>query len=167
MQLYVLDWGMRVVPVGVTGEIYIGGVGMARGYLGRPDLTAERFVPDPFTTTPGSRLYQTGDVGRMRDDGDLEYRGRTDQQAKVRGFRIELGEIETVMRTHPAVKDGAVVVQDVGDEKGLTACLVFKAIEGANRVEEVRNYLSARLPDYMVPTSFLVLPELPLTSNCK
>jgi len=165
-QLYVLDWEMRVAPVGVTGEIYIGGEGMARGYLRRAALTAERFVPDPFSATPGSRLYRTGDVGRMRDDGQLEYLGRTDHQVKLRGFRIELGEIETVLRAHPLVKESAAVIQEVKGEKALVACLVLKDEEEVS-LAQVRDHVSERLPDYMVPTVFLVLPELPLTSNGK
>lgn len=165
-QLYVLDWGMRVAPVGVAGEIYIGGEGMARGYLRRAALTAERFVPDPFSSTPGSRLYRTGDLGRIRDDGQLEYLGRTDHQVKLRGFRVELGEIETVLRTHPLVKESAVVIQEVKGEKALVACLVLKDEEEVS-LEQVRNHVSERLPDYMVPTAFVVLPELPLTNNGK
>jgi amino acid adenylation domain-containing protein len=168
MRLYVLDAAMRPVPAGVAGELYIGGEGVARGYIGRPEMTAEKFVPDPFGGARGGRLYRSGDLCRLRDDGELEYLGRTDYQVKLRGFRIELGEIESVLRQCPAVKDGAVVVREVGGEKALLAYLVPEdAADGDEVVKAVRDYLVERLPDYMSPAAFVVLPKLPMTANGK
>jgi amino acid adenylation domain-containing protein len=164
---YILDKGMQVTPVGVTGEIYLGGAGLARGYLGRPELTAERFVPHPFSAEPGARLYRTGDLGRYRTDGELEYLGRIDQQVKVRGFRIELGEIEATLGAHPWVRETVVVAwASEGGDKRLVAYVVGEA-ETTPRVGELREYLLGQLPDYMVPTAFVTLDALPLTPNGK
>lgn len=171
MQMYVLDEAMRVLPAGVIGEIYIGGEGVARGYLGLPGLTAERFVPDPFSTEPGKRLYRSGDVGRMQADGEMEYLGRTDEQVKIRGFRIELGEIESVLRQHSAVKESAVTVQGTGGEKRLIGYVVLNepvTLESGESVQEdIREYLKRTLPEYMVPVDVMVLDRMPLTSNGK
>jgi amino acid adenylation domain-containing protein len=173
MQMYVLDRAMRPLPAGVIGEIYIGGEGVARGYLGLPALTAERFVPDPFSATPGRRLYRSGDVGRMRADGQMEYLGRTDEQVKVRGFRIELGEIESVLRQHEAVKESAVVVQGTGGDKRLVGYAVLREGMGEDDEvkkgvrEDIREYLKRELPEYMVPVDVLLLERMPLTSNGK
>ncbi len=171
MQMYVLDEAMRVLPVGVTGEIYIGGEGVARGYLGLPGLTAERFIPDPFSAEPGKRLYRSGDVGRMRADGEMEYLGRTDEQVKIRGFRIELGEIESVLRQHPAVKESAVAVQGTGGEKRLVGYAVLRETimqeAGESTRKDIREYLKRELPEYMVPVDVILLDRMPLTSNGK
>ena len=160
--LYVADlWG-GPAPLGVPGELWIGGEGLARGYLGRPDLTAERFVPDPFSGAPGARLYRTGDLVRRRS-GELEFLGRLDHQVKIRGFRIELGEIEAVLSAQPAVRECAVIVrEDVPGARRLVAYLAPDADP-----EVLRAALRERLPEYMVPQLFLSLPALPLTPNGK
>jgi amino acid adenylation domain-containing protein len=166
-QVYVLDRYLQPVPVGVPGELYLGGVGVARGYLGQPGLTQERFVPDPFGGEPGARLYRTGDQVRYRADGNLEYLGRLDQQVKIRGFRIELGEVEAVLLEHPRVAQAVVVVREerVGDRR-----LVAYFVPGPGQqvtVTELRKYLRHRLPQYMVPQHFVELEGLPLTPNGK
>ncbi|HEV2736925.1 MAG TPA: amino acid adenylation domain-containing protein, partial [Longimicrobiaceae bacterium] len=162
-RLYVLDGAGEPVPVGVAGELYLGGVQVGRGYLGRAELTAERFVPDPFWVDPGARLYRTGDRARWTAAGEVEYLGRTDQQVKIRGFRIEPGEVESAVAAHPAVREARVVVrEDAQGEKRLVAYVV-----GEVEVEEVRGYLRQSLPEYMVPGGFVVLESLPLTSNGK
>ncbi len=166
-QLYILDRHWRPVPIGVPGELHIGGVGLARGYLHRPDLTAEKFVPDPFGKAPGARLYKTGDLARYLPDGNVEFLGRIDFQVKVRGFRIELGEIESVLSQHPSLQDAVVIVrEDVPGDKRLVGYLVAKPA-AAPSIAELRSYLKARLPEYMVPTSFVTLEKLPLTTNGK
>ena len=139
-QGYVLDPQMQPVPVGVPGQVFLAGAGLARGYLGRPDLTAERFVPDPFGAPgeTGERLYRTGDLARFRPDGQIEFLGRRDHQVKVRGFRIELGEIEAVLRAHPAVQDVAVVVHQQEGDRRLVACWVPAAGEGEGIVASLR-----------------------------
>ncbi len=160
-----LDREMRPVPMGVLGEIHLGGAGLARGYLGRPELTAERYLPDPLSAEPGARLYRTSDLARYLPDGRLEYLGRIDHQVKVRGFRVELGEIEAVLSTHPQVREAAVVAHDAGrGDKRLVAYLVG---EGPPSGDELRSFLAARLPDYMVPPYFVALPALPLSPNGK
>ncbi|WP_420125382.1 non-ribosomal peptide synthetase, partial [Longimicrobium sp.] len=162
-RVYVVDAGMRPLPVGVPGELCIGGAQVARGYLGRPGLTAERFVPDPFSAEGGARLYRSGDKVRWLADGTIEYLGRLDEQVKVRGFRIELGEIEATLRRHPAVTDCAVVArEDAGGEKRLAAYVV-----GEVEAEALREHLRQSLPEYMVPSAFVPLDALPLTPNGK
>src|SRR5215217_2743367 len=164
-QVYVLDAGMEPVPVGVAGELYIGGDGLARGYLRQPDVTADRFIPNPFSAVPGERLYRTGDLARFRPDGVLEFLGRRDSQVKVRGYRIELAEVEASLLAHPAVKDGLVVVRDGAGGKRLVAYYV----EHSQPLEapRVRDWLKQKLPEFMVPAAFVKLAALPLTANGK
>ncbi|MGB8509398.1 MAG: amino acid adenylation domain-containing protein [Pyrinomonadaceae bacterium] len=166
MGVYVLDPHMQLTPTGVAGEMYVGGAGLSNGYLGRPDLSAVRFVPDPFSLESGRRLYRSGDKARYLADGTLEYLGRLDQQVKIRGFRIELGEIEAVLQQHPSVRDVAVLAVDrsTGDRQ-LVAYLVGQ--EPAASSAELRGFLSERLPDFMLPSAFVPLEELPLTPNGK
>jgi amino acid adenylation domain-containing protein len=166
-ELYVLDEWMRLAPVGVRGELYVGGEGLARGYLNRPALTAERFVPDPFGARPGARLYRTGDIARRLPGGEIEFFGRADDQVKVRGFRIELGEVEAVLSQHAGVRECVVVAQDVGDgQKRLVGYVVAEA--GAEvGAAELRQHLAEKLPDYMLPSAFVMLDEFPLTPNGK
>jgi amino acid adenylation domain-containing protein len=165
-QIYILDPFLNPVPVGVSGELYIGGISLANGYLNRPELTAERFTPDPFARTPGSRLYKTGDVARMLPDGNIECLGRSDHQVKIRGFRIELGEVETALTQHSAVRQAAVAVrEDIPGDKRLVAYLVSNADD--LDIRELRGYLARFLPEYMVPSGFSILPALPLTPSGK
>jgi len=167
MQVYLLDQHLRPVPVGITGEIHVGGVGLARGYLNRPRLTAERFVPDPFSRMPGARLYKTGDLARFVATGEIEFAGRVDQQVKVRGFRIELGEIETVLGQHPGVREAVVVArEDAPGGKRLIAYVVASE-ESPPTTSELRDYLKRTVPEYMVPSSFVVLESLPLMATGK
>ncbi len=166
-QLYVLDSRLQPVPVGVPGELYIGGAGVARGYLNRPKLTAERFIPDSFTRRPGARLYKTGDLARYLPDGNVEYLGRLDHQVKLRGFRIELGEIESVLAGHPAVREALVVLrEDVPGDRRLVAYLTAKEGEPP-KVSELRGLLRAKLPEYMMPSAFVTLERFPMTPNAK
>jgi acyl-coenzyme A synthetase/AMP-(fatty) acid ligase len=161
----VLDAHRQPVPVGCVGELYIGGDGLARGYLHRPELTAEKFIPDPFA--PGSRLYRTGDQARYRPDGCLECLGRTDFQVKVRGHRIELGEVEAVLARHPAIA-AAVVVAHRDAVRGDSLAAYFTSRPGAAGVDhELRAFLTAKLPAYMVPAAFVRVDAFPLTPNGK
>jgi len=166
-EVYILNQDMQPVPIGVAGEIYIGGLGLAKGYRKRHDLTADRFVPHPFSTDPAARLYRTGDLGRYRADGCIVHLGRMDHQVKVRGFRIELGEIETVLSTHPAVRQVVVTARD--DRQGFKQLVAYVVPQGAQRpsIEALRSVLRPVLPDYMVPSAFVFLDALPLTANNK
>jgi amino acid adenylation domain-containing protein len=168
LELYVLDGEMQPSPVGIPGELYVGGAGLARGYLNRPALTAERFVPHPFAHEPGARLYKTGDVARLLDSGDIEYLGRSDSQVKIRGFRIELGEIEAALARHPAVAEGVVVARDDGTgERRLVAYIIGARGATAPRTDELQSFLRERLPEHMIPASFVVLDSLLLTPSGK
>ena len=164
MQHYILDAKGQPAPVGIAGELYIGGAGVARGYLNRPDLTAARFLPDPFSGAHGARMYRTGDEARYRADGVIDYLGRLDQQVKLRGFRIELGEIEAVLCQHPNVREAVVVVRGEAEEKRLYA-YVCGELESA--ATELRNFLKQYLPEYMVPVAFIVLDKMPLSNSGK
>lgn len=166
-QIYLLNSELQPVPVGVPGEVYIGGKGLARGYLNRPGLTAEKFIPNPFRPEPGARLYRTGDRARYLSDGTLEFRGRLDQQVKIRGFRVELGEIEAVLSRHPVVRECVVLAREDGPGgKWLVAYVVVSREQGVT-LSGLRSFLRERLPDYMVPAVFVLLDVLPLTPNGK
>jgi amino acid adenylation domain-containing protein len=168
MRLYVMDRWLEPVAVGVTGELYIGGPGVARGYLRRPGLTAERFVPDPFSVEPGGRLYRTGDLARWRSDGNVEYLGRADRQVKIRGFRIEPAEIEEALAQHPAVAQTAVVAHEVTpDDRRLVAYVTVADDRQAPTSLELRQLLRNALPEPMIPSAYVVLKALPLTPNGK
>jgi amino acid adenylation domain-containing protein len=165
-QLYILDQHWMLVPIGVPGELYIGGEGLARGYLEQPALTAEKFVPHPFTREPGARLYKTGDQARYLPDGNIEFLGRIDHQVKIRGFRIELGEIESVLGEHGSVRESVVTVrEDPVGEKSLVAYVV--PMRAGLAIGELRSFLRAKLPEYMIPSTFVFLEKLPLTTNGK
>jgi acyl carrier protein len=162
-----LDRLLRPVPVGIPGELYIGGAGVARGYLGRPDLTAEKFVGNPFSRAIGARLYKTGDLVRYRPDGNLEFLGRIDNQVKIRGFRVELGEIEQAIRFHQSVADAVVIAEEAeGGEKRLVAYVVPVRSEKVT-VSELRELLAEKLPAYMLPAAFVLIAELPMMPNGK
>jgi amino acid adenylation domain-containing protein len=166
-QVYLLDSSLRPVPVGVPGELYVGGVGVARGYLSRPELTAERFIPDPFSSTPGSRLYRTGDLARFLSDGTIDFLGRVDNQVKVRGHRVELEEIEAVLAEHPAVRQAAVAIRErISGDQRLVAYFV-SAEAPAPLANELRSFLKRKLPDYMIPGAFVPMDTLPLSPNGK
>jgi amino acid adenylation domain-containing protein len=164
-QVFILNSDGQPTPVGVSGELYIGGDGLARGYLDRPDLTAERFVPNPFGGPAGGRLYRTGDRARYRSDGNVEFHGRVDNQVKVRGFRIELGEIESQLRGDSRLKDAVVVVRTAAD--GTKQLAAYVAATADLDLDSVRARLAVHLPDYMVPSTITVLDALPLTANGK
>jgi natural product biosynthesis luciferase-like monooxygenase protein len=166
-ELYILDRCQQPVPVGIAGELFIGGSGVTRGYLNRTELTQERFIPNPFSRDPAARLYRTGDLVRYRTDGRLEFLGRIDFQVKVRGYRIELGEIETMLTRHPAVSEAiAIVREDLPGDKRIVAYLLPEVGQHPTS-PELRSYLRSLLPEYMVPSSFVVLAAFPLTPNQK
>ncbi len=164
LQVYILDTHGQPVPIGVAGELHMSGAGVARGYLNRPDLTAERFLADPFSEKPNARMYKTGDVGRWLPGGNIEFLGRNDHQVKIRGFRIELGEIENILSQHSAIRETVVIALEDGKDTRLIAYYVSENILAA---EELRSYLKASLPDYMTPAAYVHLESLPLTPNGK
>ncbi|HYO58358.1 non-ribosomal peptide synthetase, partial [Archangium sp.] len=167
-QVYVVDEWLQPVPVGVPGELCVGGVGLARGYLGRPELTAERFIPHPFSAEPGARLYRTGDMVRFLPDGDMEFLGRIDFQVKIRGFRIELGEVEVALTQHPGLREAVVGAREDGrGSKRLVAYVVPNGKQPAPGAEELRSFLGKTLPDYMVPSAFVTMKALPLAISGK
>jgi acyl-coenzyme A synthetase/AMP-(fatty) acid ligase len=166
-RIYILDPNRQPVGEGIVGEIYIGGAGVARGYLKRPELTEQRFVPDPFGDEPGARLYRTGDLGRWRAGGTIEYLGRNDEQVKIRGFRIELGEIEAQLAKHPQVKEATVVAREcVPGELRLVAYVTQGSGERIG-AQVLRSHLESVLPEHMIPGAFVTLESLPLTRNGK
>ncbi len=166
VKVYVLDSSLQPVPTGVPGELFIGGAGIARGYFNRPELTAERFIPDPFSVINGARMYRTGDLVRYLPDGNLEFMERIDQQVKIRGFRIELGEIESALKNHASVQDAAVIARRQGGEVRLLAYLIPE--KGQDIDDNVmRLFLKNHLPDYMIPSAFTQMEHFPLTSNGK
>ncbi|MES5929975.1 amino acid adenylation domain-containing protein [Bacillus cereus group sp. MG9] len=163
LEVYILDAYQQPVPIGVDGELYIGGAGLARGYLNRPELTAERFIPHPFSSDPKARLYQTGDLARYLPDGNLDYGGRIDHQIKIRGFRIEIGEVESTLNAYASIKEAVVIVrEDQPGDKRLVAYVV-----GDGNVGAWREYLKAKLPSYMIPSGFVTMEAIPLTANGK
>ena len=166
IEIYIVDGHLQPVPVGVPGELYIGGDGLARGYLNRSELSSEKFIANPFSDDPTARLYRTGDVARYLADGNIEFLGRIDHQVKIRGYRIELGEIESVLNEHPGVSESVVVAsEDEPGDKRLVAYLVGR--ESETSISELRDFLKEKLPDYMVPSAFVVLERLPLSPNGK
>ena len=166
-QIYILDRNLNPTPIGVPGELYIGGIGLARGYLARADLTAQRFVPDCFSNKPGARLYKTGDRVRYLLDGNIEFVGRVDYQVKIRGFRVEPGEIETVLAKHPAIQDVFVMARSDGAQEKRLVAYCIPEPETASDIAEWRNYLSQHLPEYMMPAAFVILDKFPMTPNGK
>jgi amino acid adenylation domain-containing protein len=166
LQIYLLDDQLKPVPPGVAGEIWVGGEGVARGYLKRDDLTSQRFLPIPFSSQPGARMYRSGDLGRRSERGEMEYLGRMDHQVKIRGFRVELGEIESALNRHPAIRESVVLAREEGvGDKRLAAYIV--PAKTAPTVTELREYLGQIIPEYMMPARFIVLTALPLTTNGK
>ena len=166
-KLYILDRCLEPVPIGVTGELYIGGDGLARGYLNRAELTAAKFRPNPFSSVAGDRLYQTGDLARFLPSGAIEYLGRIDNQVKIRGFRIELGEIEAVMLTHPAIQEAVVIVNGQTPESQTLIAYLVPNSRSIPTTAELRSFIEAKLPDYMIPSAFVTSETLPLTPNGK
>jgi amino acid adenylation domain-containing protein len=168
-EIYLLDKNLQPVPIGVPGEIHIGGDGLARGYLNSPELTSERFIPHPFSDEPGARLYKTGDLAGHLPDGSIKFIGRLDHQVKIRGFRIELGEIETILAQHPAIRDTVVTVrEDIPGDKRLVAYIVEQEqLDREQVINDLRAFVRAKLPAYMVPSAFVVLEAMPLTPNGK
>jgi acyl-CoA synthetase (AMP-forming)/AMP-acid ligase II len=164
---YVLDQGRNVVPIGAAGELYIGGEGVALGYLNRPDLTGERFVPNPFNSADGDRLYRTGDLVRLRRDGQIEFLGRSDHQIKLRGFRIELGEIESCLRAQPGVKDAVVLLRQDPSNPHLAAYVAVDGAGNAPTQPDLSDALRLSLPQYMIPPSIVIMNEFPRTPNGK
>ncbi|MDJ0615616.1 MAG: amino acid adenylation domain-containing protein [Calothrix sp. MO_192.B10] len=164
--IYILDKHLQPVPIGVPGELHIGGAGLARGYLNRPELTEQKFIPNPFSNKPGSRLYKTGDLARYLPDGNIEFLGRIDNQVKIRGFRIEVGEIEAVLAQHDNVREAVVIArEDIPGDKRLVAYLTTN--DAKNTINDLRSFLKTKLPEYMIPGAFVLLEAMPLTPNGK
>ena len=166
-RVYIVDTHLQPVPFGVPGELLIGGYGLAKGYLNQPELTAEKFIPDPFSMEPGARLYRTGDLARLRRDGNIEFLGRIDHQVKIRGFRIELGEIEAVLSEHPSIQQVVVIPHNDSPGSKRLIAYIMVAQQPVPTVSELRQYLGNRLPEYMVPAVFVFLESFPLTTNGK
>ena len=166
-EAYILDQHLNPLPVGVTGELYLSGEGVSRGYLNRPDVTATRYIPNPFSVVPGGRFYKTGDLARYLPDGNIDFLGRGDSQVKLRGFRIELGEIQSVLLTHPALQEAVVMVYGEDANQRLVAYLVGKQQQAIPSTTELRSFLSEKLPAFMVPSVFVALDQMPLTPNGK
>lgn len=166
-RIYILDPHLQPVPIGVPGELHIGGDGVARGYLNRPELTAEKFVADPFSDEPGARLYKTGDLARYLPDGNIEFRGRSDYQVKIRGFRVELGEIEAVLGKHPGLREAVVLARESASGDKRLVSYVVPALSAPPTADDLRAFLKERLPEHMVPAAFVMLDEMPLTPNGK
>jgi len=166
-QIYLLDPRFQPVPVGTPGELYIGGVGLARGYYRRPDLTAERFVPDPIACVPGQRAYRTGDLARWLPDGEIEFLGRIDHQIKIRGYRIELSEVEAAVSRHPGVRDAIVIAREFGPQDTRLVAYVIPGGTPAPSARDLRAFVAQTLPEYMVPAAFETLDAFPLTPNGK
>ncbi len=167
VRIYILDRQLQPVPIGVSGELCIGGDGLTQGYLNRPELSAEKFIPNPFSAN-GERLYKTGDLARFRGDGEIEFLGRIDNQVKIRGYRIELGEIEERLQQHPAIQDAAVLAkEDASGHKKLLAYLVASQSAVVPETPVLQAYLKQTLPDYMLPSGYIGLDALPLMPNGK
>jgi thioesterase domain-containing protein len=165
LRLYILDRNLEPAPIGVAGELFVGGAGVARGYLKRSDLTSDRFIPDQFSREPGARLYRTGDLARHLADGRAEYLGRIDHQVKIRGYRIELGEIAATISEHAAIEQAVVIARE--DEPGMKRLVGYYVANRSVTNQQIREYLQARLPDYMAPGSFVQMEKIPLTPNGK
>jgi acyl-CoA synthetase (AMP-forming)/AMP-acid ligase II len=165
LQTYILDPYLQPVPIGVTGELHIGGDSLAIGYLNRPELTDEKFIPNPFSQNSGSRLYKTGDLANYLPDGNIEYLGRIDNQVKIRGFRIELGEIETALSQHPNLR--ATVITTREDTDGDKRLVAYVVVEDKSQEINLRSFLQDRLPSYMIPSAFVFLEAMPITPNGK
>jgi thioesterase domain-containing protein len=166
-QVYILDSNLQPVPIGVFGELHISGTGLARGYLNQPSLTAQKFIPNPFSELPGDRLYKTGDLVRYHPDGNIEYRGRIDHQVKIRGYRIELGEIEAVLSQFPGVNEAVAIVKDFKPDDQRIIAYIHQDQESRLYSKELREFLKTKLPEYMIPSVFILLESLPLTPNGK
>jgi aryl carrier-like protein len=167
LQCYILDPQGEPVPIGVPGECYLGGIGVGRGYHRRPDLTAERFVPDPFSAQPGQRLYRTGDLVRFRPDGAIEYLGRLDQQVKIRGVRIELGEVEAALRQQPGIREAVVVARRDGQAGARLIAYVTADPDRPGEAAALKSALARTLPEYLIPAIIIPLAQLPLSPNGK
>ncbi|MBD2483966.1 amino acid adenylation domain-containing protein [Planktothrix sp. FACHB-1365] len=166
-KIYILDTENQPVSVGVPGELHIGGIGLARGYLNHPDLTEQKFIPNPFSNESGSRLYKTGDLARYLPDGNIEFLGRIDNQVKIRGFRIELGEVEAAIAQHPAIRETVVIVRENATNDKQLVAYIAPYQQPAPEISDLRHFLKQQLPDYMIPSAFVVLEALPLTPNGK
>jgi acyl-coenzyme A synthetase/AMP-(fatty) acid ligase/aryl carrier-like protein len=166
-RVYVLDQSLEPTPVGLSGEVYIGGVGVARGYLEQPALTAERFIPEPFPVRSGARMYRTGDLARYLENGTMEFIGRADQQVKLRGYRIELGEVEAALIRHPGIREAVATVRRTGLGNQELVAYVVGADGPIPSAVELRNYLKQSLPEYMLPGRFVQMERMPLTANGK